>query len=117
MIMCIGRGTAALANAANYQRHFRDAVVPEPGRLAGHRGVNLLRCVAGEQVEFLAVTLWDSLDAVKAFAGADPGVAVVEPAAAALAEYDRFARHYEVVVDTHASGSGLNNLPIGYLTN
>src|SRR5205823_2681338 len=54
---------------------------------------------SGGEVEFLALTLWDSLDSVKRFAGDDPEVAVVEPEArAVLADFDDFARHYEVAV-------------------
>jgi hypothetical protein len=50
-----------------------------------------------ERVEFLAVTLWDSMETLRKFAGADPAVAVVEPEArAVLAEFDDFATHYEL---------------------
>ena len=51
----------------------------------------------GGRTEFLALTLWDSLDSIRTFAGDDPETAVVEPEArAVLAEFDDFARHYEV---------------------
>jgi hypothetical protein len=43
------------------------------------------------------VTLWDSIDAIKRFAGEDPETAVVEPEArAVLSSFDNFTRHYEV---------------------
>jgi heme-degrading monooxygenase HmoA len=46
------------------------------------------------------VTRWRSLDAVRAFAGADPDAAVVEPeAAAVLTRYDARVKHYEVVLE------------------
>ena len=49
------------------------------------------------RVEFLVMTFWDSMAAIRGFAGADPERAVVEPEArAVLAEYDNFVRHYEV---------------------
>jgi hypothetical protein len=74
--------------------------VPHLAALAGHRGAYLLRRESEGQVEFLAVTLWDSLDAVTAFAGPNPEVAVVGPdARAVLTEFDDLARHYEVAYD------------------
>ena len=43
---------------------------------------------------------WQSMDAVRAFAGADPDRAVIEPGAkAVLAEYDDFVTHYEVTLE------------------
>jgi heme-degrading monooxygenase HmoA len=63
----------------------------------GHRGARVLRRDDGGQVEFLVMTFWDSMDAVRRFAGEDPERAVVEPEArAVLAEYDELVRHYEV---------------------
>jgi len=48
-------------------------------------------------VHFLALTLWDSMETIKAFAGPDPAVAVVEPEGrAALSQFDGFASHYQV---------------------
>ena len=57
----------------------------------------LQRETAG-RIEFLAVTLWESIEAVRAFAGKDVESAVVEPEAkAVLADFDSFVRHYDVV--------------------
>jgi heme-degrading monooxygenase HmoA len=98
MIARIWRGQAAPDHADAYYRHVTGTVFPEVARIAGHRGGYVLRREADGAVEFLVVTLWDSMDAVRAFAGADPDVAVVEPAAhAVLSDYDDFVRHYDVV--------------------
>jgi heme-degrading monooxygenase HmoA len=49
-------------------------------------------------VEFLVLTRWASMDAIRAFAGDDVGKAVVEPEAVqALLSFDRTVQHYEVV--------------------
>src|SRR4051812_36840585 len=65
--------------------------------IAGHRGAYLLRRETEGRVDFLAVTLWESMDSVRQFAGPNPALAVVEPdALAVLADYDDFVRHYEV---------------------
>jgi heme-degrading monooxygenase HmoA len=107
MIARIWRGEAEAADADAYHRHVTTTVFPSLGGLEGHRGAYLLRRAAGGRVEFLAVTLWDSLDAVKGFAGADPDIAVVEPEArAVLAAFDDFARHYEVA---HGAACGTSD--------
>ncbi len=100
MIARIWRGVAVGSNADAYQRHVTTTVFPSLGDIPGHRGAYLLKRVTGGRTEFQAVTLWDSLDAIRAFAGSDPEHAVVEPEArAVLAEFDDFARHYEVAYD------------------
>ena len=51
-----------------------------------------------EEIEFLVLTLWDSMDAVRAFAGDQPERAVVEPEArAALVRFESTVAHYEVL--------------------
>src|SRR5580700_10494158 len=100
MIARLWRGAAETGNADAYQRHATATVFPSLRDIPGHRGAFLLKRAAAGRTEFLAVTLWDSIEAVRAFAGADPDTAVVEPAArAVLAEFDDFARHYEVAFD------------------
>ena len=97
MIARLWRGEAKPAQADAYYRHVTGTVFPEVARLPGHRGAYVLRREVDGAVEFLVVTLWDSMDAVRAFAP-DPERAVVEPAAqAVLSRYDDFVRHYEVV--------------------
>jgi hypothetical protein len=56
-------------------------------------------------VEFLAVTLWESIDAIKGFAGENFEIAVLEPEArAVLSQFDDFACHYEVSGDFRTAG-------------
>ena len=100
MIARLWRGVAVARNADAYQRHATTTVFPALREIAGHRGAFLLRRSVGGRTEFLAVTLWDSLDSIRSFAGDDPETAVVEPEArAVLAEFDDFARHYEIAYD------------------
>lgn len=100
MIARLWRGVAVGGNADAYQRHATEKVFPALGDIPGHRGAYLLKRAVGGRTEFLALTFWDSLDAIRAFAGSDPEVSVVEPEAqAVLAEFDDFARHYEVAGD------------------
>ena len=98
MIVRIWRGQATIENADVYLRHVTETVFPSLAGIRGHRGAYLLQREAAGRVEFLAVTLWESLEAVRAFAGDDVECAVVEPKArAVLAEFDSFVRHYDVV--------------------
>jgi heme-degrading monooxygenase HmoA len=63
----------------------------------GFRRIELLRAPAGEEVEFATVMWFDTLEAVKTFAGADYENAVVPPKArAVLKRFDARSRHYEV---------------------
>lgn len=56
-----------------------------------------MRREEGGRTEFLVMTLWESMGAIRRFAGENPERAVVEPEArAVLEEYDDFVRHYEV---------------------
>jgi heme-degrading monooxygenase HmoA len=101
MIARLWRGQATNAQADAYFRHVTGTVFPSLKDLAGYRGAWLLRRQAEGQTEFLALTLWESLDSIRAFAGDDIATAIVEPEArAVLADFDDFARHYEVAFKT-----------------
>jgi heme-degrading monooxygenase HmoA len=89
MIMREWRGMAARSNADAYPKHFREHVVPELHLVAGFAGAQLSRRQLDDKVEFLVLTRWQSLDAIRAFAGSDMEKAVVAPnAAAALIRHD-----------------------------
>jgi heme-degrading monooxygenase HmoA len=98
MIIREWRGRAPLADAARYPAHFRGKVLPQLQAIDGFVGGHLGQQQFGDSVEFLVLTRWASMDAIRAFAGPDVETAVVEPeAAAALADYDPKVRHYEVL--------------------
>jgi heme-degrading monooxygenase HmoA len=97
MIVRLWRGQATHATADAYFHHVTETVFPSLKALVGHCGAWLLRREVDGHTEFLALTLWDSVEAIRAFAGDDIGVAIVEPEArAVLSDFDAFARHYEV---------------------
>ena len=98
MIIREWRGRAASDNTDAYPMHFRTNVLPELQEMPGFLGADLSRRQHGGLVEFLVLTRWESLDAIKAFAGDDIGRAVVEPGAiAALVEYDARVQHYDAL--------------------
>jgi heme-degrading monooxygenase HmoA len=97
MIVRTWRGWAALGKAQGYENHFRHNVVRELRAVPGFLGASLLKEQQQGRIEFLVLTRWISLDAVKGFAGTDYYKAVVEPeAVAALIDFDRTVQHYEL---------------------
>jgi heme-degrading monooxygenase HmoA len=100
MVIRQWRGRANRAQASAYPEHFRSAVVPQLRKVPGFLGAFLSQRQSADQVEFLVLTRWISMDAIRAFAGSAPEKAVVEPGAiAALTTYDDEVRHYEVLED------------------
>ena len=97
------RGTAAGDGAERYRNHVMGVVLPALGSFDGYRGGYVLRReITAGIVEFVVITLWDSMDAVRAFAGPAPEVAVVEPQAhESLLEHDTHVTHFDVL-----AGSG-----------
>ena len=72
--------------------------------MPGFLGAYLSKRQIGDRIEFLVLTRWQGLDAVKAFAGTEPEKAVVEPGAiAALVDYDATVQHYEVLEEVSVS--------------
>jgi len=100
-VLRLWKGRAAAANAAEYVRHVTDKVFPQIRSIPGHRGAYLLRRSISNDIEFLVLTLWASMDAIRRFAGPDPEKAVVEPAArAVLSDFEEAVTHYEIVAHT-----------------
>ena len=98
MIIREWRGRAALTKAEDYPTHFRLVVLPELQKVAGFCGAHLAQRSVPDQIEFLVLTRWESMDAIRSFAGAEPERAVVESGAvAALTDFDGHVRHYDVL--------------------
>lgn len=105
MIVREWRARASLAREQDYIDYFRRRVLPELGAVDGFLGAKLLEERRNGEVEFLVLTRWASLEAIRKFAGDEITEAVVHPEAAAMfLAYDRKARHYEVVVEDQDTG-------------
>ncbi len=99
MIARVWHGWTSERNAEAYERHFRTTVLADLRRLDGFEGAQLLRRQDGQEVEFVAITYFESIEAVRGFAGSDYGVAVIaDEARRVLSRYDRRAEHYTVVL-------------------
>lgn len=89
-----GRTTDALAPA--YRAHLLHAVLPDLRGIPGFLGLRLLQRPHPSGVEVQVMTEWASWEAIRAFAGAAPEVAVVEPAArAVLVDFDSHVEHFQ----------------------
>jgi heme-degrading monooxygenase HmoA len=99
MLCRIWHGWTTPGNADAYERLLRSEIFQGiAGRsIPGYRGIELLRHAGSEEVEFVTLMWFDSLEAVQLFAGADYEAAVVPPAARALlSRFDARSTHYEV---------------------
>jgi antibiotic biosynthesis monooxygenase (ABM) superfamily enzyme len=99
MISRIWHGWTSPQNADTYEALLKEEIFVgiRNRHIAGFRGIQLLRRSAGAEVEFITLMTFDSLDAVRVFAGDDYEAAVVPPPArAVLAHFDARSQHYEI---------------------
>ena len=97
MIARLRRDWTSMENANAYERLLREQVLPGLQQIDGYRGGYILRNDGNNEVEFVVMNLFDSLEAVRAFAGPDYTVPVFEPEARQLlSKVEPLARHYEV---------------------
>lgn len=90
---------AAAEGAGSYSRYFTSTLLPELRKLPGFEGAYLLRRDLDDDgtIELTAHTFWESPEMIRAFAGDDITVAIVEPEAQAmLLDFDRTATHRTV---------------------
>jgi heme-degrading monooxygenase HmoA len=99
MISRIWHGYTTLANADAYENLLKEEIFVgiKKRNIRGYRGIDLLRRNVGDEVEFITIMWFDSLQAIREFAGDDYEKAVVPPKARALlSRFDERSQHYEV---------------------
>jgi heme-degrading monooxygenase HmoA len=99
VIARIWHGWTTFGNADIYEALLRDEIFTgiQARGIPGFRRVQMLRRELAEEVEFVTVMWFDSLDAVREFSGEDYEAAVVPPKArAVLARFDARSAHYDV---------------------
>ena len=107
MIVRIWHGWTTPGNADKYEALLKEEIFVgiENRHIRGFRGIQLLRREVSKEVEFVTIMLFDSLDAVREFAGENYEVAVVpEKARAILSHFDGRSQHYEVRAERSGEG-------------
>jgi heme-degrading monooxygenase HmoA len=95
------RGWTKRSDAEKYERLLKDTVLPQLKQIPGYQGGYVLRHDGEEESEFVVINLFDSLDAVRAFAGEHYNVPVFEPEARLLlSRIETTAMHYDVRATT-----------------
>ncbi len=107
MISRIWHGWTTPGNADTYETLLKEEIFAgiQNRHIRGFKGIQLLRREAGEEVEFVTIMRFDSLDAVREFAGEDYEIAVVpEKARAVLSHFDERSQHYDVSAERSGAG-------------
>lgn len=100
MISRIWHGWTTIENADKYESLLRADVLPGIHRVIGYNGAYLLRReAANNEIEFLTITQFTDIAAVKAFAGKDYERAVIAAGARKfLTHYDERTAHYQTLL-------------------
>ena len=98
MIARIWHGWTKRADAEAYEEMLRNEIFPSIAarNIEGYHGAELFIRDDGDEVEFVTLLRFDSMDAVTEFAGADEGKPVIYPKAEALIARMERARHYRI---------------------
>jgi hypothetical protein len=97
MIARVWRGWTKPENADAYEKLLREIVYPGLRKIEGYRGGYIFRKNGAGETEFVTLNLFESLEAVKAFAGPEYDIPVFEPEARRLLyRVEPTAHHYEV---------------------
>lgn len=96
------RGRAKQSEAKRYPAYFREEIISQLRTAPGFQGGYLSQREVGDQVEFLVLTHWKTMEAIRDFTGSAAEHAVIDPGAmATLVAYDHSVQHYEVVEQLH----------------
>lgn len=95
MITRLWRGWTAAEDADAYERFLLEELFPSMCDIPGFRGADVLRHDEHDEVAFVTLTRFETLDAIRAFAGEDYETAVLEPTARALlSRHEQLAQHF-----------------------
>jgi heme-degrading monooxygenase HmoA len=99
MLARIWHGITPAAKADTYRDFLNQSGVPDYQATPGNQGVYVLRRIEGDVAHFTLISLWDSLEAIKQFAGPEPEKAVYYPEDKEfLLEFEPAVTHHEVLV-------------------
>jgi antibiotic biosynthesis monooxygenase (ABM) superfamily enzyme len=100
MIARIWHGWTKRADAKTYEKMLRDEIFPSIAarNIKGYRGAELFIREDGDQTEFVTLLRFDSMDAVKKFAGSDETRPVIFPGVQKLLTQMEQAQHYQIAI-------------------
>ncbi|NDQ56176.1 MAG: antibiotic biosynthesis monooxygenase [Acidipila sp.] len=97
MIARVWHGYTKPEHADAYEALLKPELLPGISKAKGYQGSYLLRSAVGDEVEFITVMLWDSIDSIRAVAGPDYETAIIpEERRKCLSRHDAKSVHYEV---------------------
>jgi heme-degrading monooxygenase HmoA len=98
MIARTWKATAEAEKVKDYVDHFEENVYPELQRIVGFQGAYVMQKPVDDGIEIQVMTLWESMDSIRTFAGDLVEQAVVEPEAQiVLRTFDMSVTHHEVL--------------------
>ena len=104
MIQRHWKGLAKRGEVKNYIRHLETETFPLISAISGFVKASILQRSTGDGVEFLIVTIWESMEAIRKFAGDDPEAAVVPGVVKGMMlSWEERVKHYEVVSERSVS--------------
>ena len=99
MIARTWKAEADNVQVQHYVHHFEKNVFPELRQIMGFQGAYVMQKALENGSEIQVITLWESMEAIRQFAGEQVDQAVVEPEAqAVLRSFDTTVSHHEVLV-------------------
>jgi heme-degrading monooxygenase HmoA len=101
VIARVWKGVVRRTDADEYADYIRATGFAEYAQTAGNRGAWMLRRDDGERTEFITLSLWESTDAIRAFAGDDIDAAVLYPEDERYLIGESGVTHYEVADEAH----------------
>jgi hypothetical protein len=100
MIARIWHGWTKRADAKTYENMLRDEIFPSIAarNIKGYRSAELFMCEDGDEMEFVTLLRFDSMNAVKEFAGSNKTTPVIFPGVEKLLTRMEQARHYRIAI-------------------
>jgi heme-degrading monooxygenase HmoA len=106
MIERVWRGWTEPEKADDYQHFLQHELLPGAHAISGYLGARVLRRRIGEEVEFMTITRFESIEAIRAFAGDDAEQAHIAPRARELlSRWEERTAHYEPAFEDRPGGA------------
>jgi heme-degrading monooxygenase HmoA len=98
MIARVWHGSTKSKNADAYEALLKPELLPGISQVPGFKGSYFMKRNVGGETEFITMLLWESLEALQAFAGPDYERSIIpEDRRKYLSRHDEKAQHYEVI--------------------